>query len=365
MVEEALSFWTEIQRFEDMLAADPRSLSFAPLSELYRKLGLLDDAISVAQKGCELHPEFQGGFFALGTACLEKGLKARARLALERTVLLSPENVHAQRFLGKLYVEAGENALAQRALGQVLQHDPDDAEIALLLRSIATAAVSDAIGEENLEEAEIIEELTDVLDEAYEEATEAAPARLAAPAPVQKPSYVPESFEVADFSDFAEAAGLPEHPQHPEFPEFPELPEHPALPEFPELPEVLEIPEIFEVFDASDGEASSQESAAHPARNPLTTATLAELYVSQGYLDRAITIYHELLQADPANHAFRLRCTELKTVQERQKEAAFSPAPVLGSGSHPVRDECAAPQRMVDAELSRWLENIRRRKDGV
>jgi len=355
MVEEALSFWTEIQRFEDMLAADPRSLSFAPLAELYRRLGLLDDAISVAQKGCQVHPEYPGGFFALGSACLAKGLKDQARVALERVVQLSPENLQAQRLLGQLYVEAGENRLAQKALGQVLRHDPEDSETALLLRSIATATESAVAGsatvdEEYLEEAEVIEELTEVLEEPYEAETESTAAKSVTAPVTPTASFVPESSEVTDFPEFSESS---------ESSEFFGIPE---VPKVPEVPELQEIPEIFEVVESTEVQAAPEELSGQPARNPLTTATLAELYVSQGFLDRAIAIYLELLVADPANHAFRLRCTELKAVQERQKEAAFSPAPVAGTGSP---EEASAPQRTVDAELSRWLENIRRRKDGV
>jgi tetratricopeptide (TPR) repeat protein len=273
---------------------------------------------------------------------LDKGLKDQARVALERAVLLSPENLHAQRLLGQLYVEVGENRLAQKALGQVLQHNPEDSEIALLLRSIAVAPGSAASGEEclDLEEADVIEELTEVLEEPYETVTESAVAESVTAPPAA--SFVPENFEITDFPEFSE------------FAEFTEVPEVSEVPEVPEVPEIFEVVETTEV-----------QGAPEPARNPLTTATLAELYVSQGFLDRAIAIYLELLVADPANHAFRLRCTELKAVQERQKEAAFTPAPEAGNGSPVSPEKSSAPQRTVDAELSRWLENIRRRRDGV
>src|SRR6185369_12522033 len=107
MVEDAISFWTDIQRYEDMLAADPHSYCFAPLSELYRKLGLLDDALHVAQKGCELHPDYPGGFFALGNAYHAKGQNDQARQALEQVISLNPDHLQARKLLGQLYVESG------------------------------------------------------------------------------------------------------------------------------------------------------------------------------------------------------------------------------------------------------------------
>src|SRR5690242_20565897 len=102
MIQDAISFWTEIQRYENMLAADPRSYCFVPLSELYRKLNLLDDAVSVAVKGCSMHPDYPGGFFALGAAYNAKGEKAEARKALEQAVALKPELTEALKLLGEL-----------------------------------------------------------------------------------------------------------------------------------------------------------------------------------------------------------------------------------------------------------------------
>jgi tetratricopeptide (TPR) repeat protein len=382
MVEEAISFWTEIQRFEDMLAADPRSLSFAPLAELYRKLGLLDDAISVAKKGCALHPDYPGGFFALGAACFDKGLTDEARPALERVVLLSPENLRAQKLLGQLYVDAGESALARRALEQVLRQNPDDAESALLLHSIASTIEEAASEEEFLEEAELIEDLTEVFEDPQEHES-AAPLAAALPEFTEFSEFpdvteVPDLPEFAAFpevSEFSELSGTPEFAEFSEFteisgaPELAEASEAPELPDFSGFSEFSEVPEVPEVWTVP---AVPEPLLQHPSRDPLTTATLAELYVSQGFLGKAITIYQELLAADPANNPYRLRSSELKAVRERQRtgepvaapqplkiDAAQQAAPASGASADADADADA------DAELSRWLENIRRRRDGV
>jgi len=44
--------------------------------------------------------------------------------------------------------------------------------------------------------------------------------------------------------------------------------------------------------------------------------------VSQGFLDKAVDIYQELIAAAPGNQGYRLRLAELKSAWERQKEAA-------------------------------------------
>jgi tetratricopeptide (TPR) repeat protein len=356
MVEEALSFWTDIQRYEDMLAADPQSLSFAPLSELYRKLGLLDDALSVAQKGCALHPEYAAGLFALAAACHAKGLKVEARSALERVVQIAPDHAAAQKLLGQLYVEAGDNEKAQRALGQVLQQNPEDAEVALLLRSIATAPApaTEAVtsDEEYLEEAEVIEDLTELFDE-----PESGAAEILEASEVPEVSKVPEVPEVLEVLEVLNDWSIEE------------------VDEFDDLDEVDEAREVM----APAAPAAREEDFQHPSRDPLTTATLAELYVSQGFLDKAIAIYQELLAADPGNHSYLFRRNELLAVRERQKEVQCSPAPVpplaaavpvaasadAASAAASAGAVAADQTGAADAELYRWLENIRRRRDGL
>lgn len=360
MVEDASSFWTDIQRYEDMLAADPRSYCFAPLSELYRKLRLLDDAISVAKKGCDLHPGYPGGFFALGTAYYEQGLNAEARQALERVIALKSDNFRAQKLLGQLYVEAGEIALAKKLLGQVLEQNPDDLESTLLLRSVTSTAAAAHPDREFPEEADDIEELTEVLDEPEE------------------PEELEESEAPSVFDEVATAAGYPggydpfeESEESEEFWAI-EPPEEPAAPELSgaceetgRVEERSAAPEAHTALAVPETPAACEEAGARqqPNRNPLTTATLAELYVSQGFIERALTIYKELLLADPANQPYRLRCAELADIIERQQQEQHGAASAPGSATPAAREP--APQTDVEDALDCWLENIRRRKDGV
>lgn len=101
-------------------------------------------------------------------------------------------------------------------------------------------------------------------------------------------------------------------------------------------------------------------------RDPLTTATLAELYVSQGFLEKAAAVYRELVSAEPGNQGYQLRLSELREQQAALAEAARGlapqvPAPLEQAAEPPT----AGPQGDLESELNRWLENIRRRRDGV
>ena len=308
MERDATSFRAEIKKYEDTLAREPGSYCFAPLAELYRKLGRLDDAVTVARRGCELHPGYVGGFMALGRAYLEKGMKEEGRVALEKVIAITPDNLLARKLLSRIYVEQGDLAAADGALRLILAQNPDDPESRALLDSLkgtlppqpraetVTAgeygggdeeffaefgietADSPAAGEIGLEDAELIEELTDE--------------------------------------------------------------------EFPEEDDFIVSPAIIDV-------PAGHEEFIGEGKNPLSTVTLAELYVSQGFLKRALTIYRELLDADPDNADLKRRLYDLKTAID--EDAASARSSLLAG------DGAAAGERVVET-LERWLDTIRRRR---
>jgi tetratricopeptide (TPR) repeat protein len=270
MTPEIESSRAEIKRYEDILGADPASYCFAPLAELYRKAGLLDEAIGAARKGIGIHPDYVGGYLALGRACFDKGEQAESRVALERVVRVTPDNLIAQKLLSRIYIDIGENGLARKALETILALNPGDQEskvaldeLALRERSFETDADLFSGGGEMpedatsgfdvddeflLEEAEIIEELDD---------------------------------EVLDEEGGAE--GLAE--------------------EF-----------AGEVNFDGDGPLIVDESWAtdESGSDPLSTATIAELYIEQGFLKKALKIYRDLLDANPGNGELRQRIVDLK-----------------------------------------------------
>jgi len=286
MEQEGPSFWAEIKKYEDTLERDPNSYCFAPLSELYRKLGMVDDAIIVARRGCDIHPEYVGGYMALGRAYLEKGMNAESRESLEKVVRVTPDNLLAQRILSRIYMDAGEVEAAEKSLKIILSHNPDDSESQMLLQSlIRTSAVKaqpflepegdkddiffpeiENAGEElsQLDESEDLLELEewDIVEEDDEE---------------NPPGFIDEKEQVGGFA-FTQ-----------------------------EMEEKAE--ELSSVEDLEE-------------KDPLTTVTLAELYVSQGFPKRALTIFRELLETDPENLELKNRVLTLKQEIDRDEVSA-------------------------------------------
>jgi tetratricopeptide (TPR) repeat protein len=328
MEQDITPFWADIKKYEDALAKDPASYCFVPLAELYRKSGLIDDAILVAKKGCETHPDYVGGFMALGRAYFDKGLRDESRTALEKVIGLTPDNLLARRLLGQIYAGAGETAAAEESLRFILSQNPADPECQALLESLHSAGQQDK------------SVLTVTPSRGSDEEKSSAPDDLFF------------EFSLEDEEIIEDAELLEELPE-----------EVPSVEE--EVSTASPVPSAEECVD----EESAEEN------DPLITVTMAELYASQGFLKRALTIYRGLLETDPENAEWNNRLYELKTAIDEDIEIARhvvttgSAEDMASQVSEEIPNitpavETASPapvEGSVLDTLEKWLDTIRRR----
>jgi tetratricopeptide (TPR) repeat protein len=248
-MQDSSTFWTDIKDLEERLAKFPDSLCFARLSEVYLKVGLVDDALHVARQGVIKHPRYLAGQRALSLACLAKGLNDEALTALMLVTEALPEDISSQKLLGRLFFEAGAYDAARQVFMTVLEFAPDDTESRIELQSLErstgmTASAHEADDEDVIEDLEILEE-----------------------------------------------------------PDIPEDDQPESEPGFQESPPALNTMPV-------------------PLNDPLSTGTLAELYVKQGFIHKALEIYRAILADNPADRVVAERVVELETLE------AGSPEPV-------------------------------------
>jgi tetratricopeptide (TPR) repeat protein len=241
-MQDSASFWTDIKKLEEQLAEFPDSLCFARLSEVYLKVGLIDDALHAARIGALKHPRYLSGQRALSLACHAKGLNDEALAALKLVTEAVPEDIHSQKLLGRLSAEVGALDAARRAFRTALEFAPDDIESRMELESLErSAGIASSALEPDEDDEEIIEDL-EMLEEEQPESEFLAPDALTAP-----------------------------------------------------------------------------ESLSAPHHDPLSTGTLAELYVKQGFIQKALDIYRAILADNPADLIVGKRVVELEAM-----EAGFS-----------------------------------------
>ena len=322
MEKESTSFWADIKKFEEILAKDPQSYCFAPLSELYRKLGLLDDALNVAKRGAEIHPEYIGGQIALGRAYFEKGLNPEAKLSLEKVAKATPENLMAQKLLYRIYRDEGDTPAAEKALCLLVAFNPEDLESSDALDELRKSRTA-----REAEEAPAAEEAAadlQVVCTTEQHATE----------DVQPWDHAVDA--AVDVEDPAEA-GLPLEPD-------------------------FCIDEWLEDTEGDRAECSDEAV-------PMPTATLAELYVSQGFYAQALGVYEQLARQEPANADITARIRALNEHVLQSGEALQQDSAPMADAGGTVAETgigsagmCRDETRLV-LELEQWLHSIRGRKE--
>ncbi len=139
--------------------------------------------------------------------------------------------------------------------------------------------------------------------------------------------------------------------------------------------EFVDDDEIIDLQESDIVEEFDLEKMAPPATtaerlDPLSTATLAELYVQQGFTDKALNIYRSVYAVDPTNSDVQTRIAELEA-----REAAAAAFPVMSDSADTIsgtvsQESSVFPQGIhvqgatddVVSTLEGWLENIRRIK---
>lgn len=117
----------------------------------------------------------------------------------------------------------------------------------------------------------------------------------------------------------------------------------------------------------------SPRSAVNP-NAPISTATIAEIYVRQGFTLRALKVYRDLLQADPHNEEIRRKLVDLKARIEAEEggQAArlAEPEADVGLAQPGIRANTVAVAGGAHAfsaleQLEKWLVAIEQRRGHV
>lgn len=263
---DSASFWTDIKNLEEQLEKSPDSYCFARLSDVYLKVGMVDDALHFARQGVQKHPGYLAGQRALALACHAKGLNDEARASLQLVATALPEDVSVQKLLGRLYAEGGDQAAALRAFRTALEFAPDDKECRIELDSLERSnGTVQPYDEYEDDDEDVIEDL-EIVDD-YD--------------------------DLDDFEDFDETPPLFKHP--------------------------------------SQGVSSAADSLVAQHHDPLSTGTLAELYVRQGFIDKALEIYRAILLENPSDKVTEARVIELEAMESRSSALDVSCEDVLSS----------------------------------
>lgn len=149
-----------LEELQQKFRENPRRY-FAPLANEHRKLGELEQAITLCRTHLPQQPHHVSGHIVLGQALFDAGDVSDARGTFEQALDLDPENLIALRFLGDIARSQGEHLTARQWYERVLDADPRNDEIAKLIREMEQSDATPVFAPTSADESTDAEEESD------------------------------------------------------------------------------------------------------------------------------------------------------------------------------------------------------------
>lgn len=279
-------------------------------------------------------------FAPLAEAYRKAGLLDEAVATAQDGLKLHPNYVSGMVALGRAYFEKGMLIEARETLEKVHAIAPDNIIAANILEEIrkqwpVVSGQGPEVGEQ--EEAEV------KVEESAEEVT---------PGFEVEEELEPEVIEAAELEELEEVA---------------EAEEEAATVYGEEITEELWTGETI----SEEVKVEEKEEEIRPKKE-ITTSTIADLYIKQGYLDKAIDIYQTLYDANPYNEEIKRKLEELKMqwsgvsgqgpeVEIREEELGVGWAMPTSGESEEVEGENIENAKRLES----WLRTIQSERRKV
>ncbi len=368
---------SEIAKLTERISKDPKSKLFVPLAEEYKKAGDFEMSIHVLTEGLKNNPGYISARSLLGKLLFEKGDLASAQKEFEAVVKSIPDNLMAQRKLGDIYVLLGKPADALPHFKTALSLNPKDQETASLVSDIE--AGKDVKPRIPAPKPQAQEETPKTQAQAPGAPSKAGATPQPAPAarkpagpvsPAAVPQEVEEAEEVLVVEPLEEAAVNLEQALAAENLGFLSEPVPAALPPSPEEEAggIGEAP-IAAAEQPAAGEGETTEGIEFPgieagatelpafeeagkAADDFSTDTLAELYISQGFYEKAVDIYERMLADNPDSQGLKNKLASVRAMAAQAAPVAEPKAAEMETAFAVPEGAEAGPFEVPSAELT-------------
>jgi len=337
---------SEIAKLAERIAKDPKSKLFVPLAEEYKKAGDIEMSIRVLMEGLKNNPGYITARSFSGRLLFEKGDMAGAQREFEEVAKSIPDNLMAQHKLGDLYVLQNRPADALKHYKLALSLNPGDEEIAALVSDIEAGR---DVKERLLRPKQPAGEKQPAKEEpaqpqAMRGQMKPPPSPTAAKRPEPIPGAAPPAMEREEPEEVLVVEPLEELvtevPGRPEavLPEQGRPAEKRPPAEFDFLAEkehgagtatAEEVPAeaAFEIAGTSTAKTEAAvkiPEAPSEKADDFNTDTLAELYIAQGFYEKAIDIYQRMLTDKPDSQKLKDKLARVRAMaSEAEPPAEF------------------------------------------
>ncbi len=326
----------KIEELRVRLKSDPKSRLFFPLAEELRKVDQFEEAEQVLRTGLAQHPAYLSAWVSLGRVLHEAKKDHDAVDALAKALQLDPGNVVAARLLADSYLDLGDKLEAIKKYKLVRALLPaDDEELDALIESLdrdlnAPQPAPFLIGDQTVPPT-----TRRTMEEPFTTPDSQAFA--------QAESAIAEEQKVGETTADIE----PMRAKHEQSPFEEPVPDYTAAAVQVEQPPGIHLepaPAAAEVAaPVAEDEAASDvfapaeaPPAAPPVEDVANTVTMADLYVRQGFNEKAREIYEGILRRQPGNREVREKLEKIS----------------------------APPRNPKTDKLEKWLAKVKKREEG-
>jgi tetratricopeptide (TPR) repeat protein len=352
---------------------------FARLADSYREKGDLDKAIEVLRRGLEDNPNYITARIILAACFTDKGEYNEALGEYEHILKLDPFHTAAAKKLGLLLVYMGRPEEAKVFIENYLEEVPDDTDMSSLLLKLEDDAsqdrteISENTGqkaetfdtevEESLQQTEApdgsIVEPDQEIEKPDQEEKENNQEAKAPDQDIVEPDRVEET-AAQEMDEPDQEAYEPEQEMQEQDPE-----ENSEDKETEEPEQSLEVENVTEDQEQQNKQIPGQESEL------IATMTLAEIYASQGFYEKAIDIYQKVLSREPSNEIARKRIEAIKKGEIREESDGVT-LEKSGENAGEIGEDVdwssggVPGEVVIDEEyekFKKWLGDLTKKKD--
>lgn len=366
---------------------------FMPLASAYREAGEVGLAEELLRENLKRHPGYLSAHVLLGRCLADRAAYAEARNEFQYVLSVDSQNLIALRTLGDMAASGGDTGEARRWYSELLSVDPMNVEARQALAGLDQAPARPAATEAQGESGGfgMVEIAPPAAEADLPHAGDADPGawgaiRLDEPAETQPSSATAtDEFDALDFGavDLSVADEQPEQSasaQSEPADESPAEPSQAAAGGFDSWGSVddgqvdldgegMEPLPLETFYDEAVPAIPAVPADDHEEHGEVVTETIAELYAQQGFPDRAIEVYRELISRRGEEPALVRRLGELEAQMRGGESSDSAPAETesaaaddfapIDFGTHEPADATEVAEEAEEAVAApSWLDSV-------
>ncbi len=280
-----------LAKYSALFEKNPKSRVFAPLAESYRKLGMLEEALKILRGGIKRHPTYVMGYIVLAHCYFDQQNYELAYNTIRPFVSDNLENISLQKLFAQICINLGYLEEALQTFKYLLLINPKDQYVSEQVKLLE----DDLLVQDEKEDSH--SPSLDTFDEDEDE-------------------WVQVNFsQKAESSNDAEE-GLDEwsveRPTNEKLHEFKNSIKNEKL-----AVEERDIDDEY-YYEEYDNEDEKEPENIEAAEDPIITHTLVDLYIRQGYPEKAVEILESILELHPNDKATLKKLEETKGLNSRE-----------------------------------------------